>query len=142
MDKPNEASAFVAVLLAFLGFADLTAASLSEQISLEYWLSNVPVRLIFLFGLAGYIYTFKDDGIFGSQSLLRQVKPGDLLRNSLVFSWAFMETAAWFWVSYLRLWLVLSTRTDLHKVFLGLREERREQARRRVEKLKAEEDRL
>ena len=98
LDKPNEASAFIAVILAFLGLADLTAASLSEQTSLEYWLSNVPVRLTFLFILSGYIYTFKDDGIFGSKSLLRQASPGDLLRNSLVFTWAFMETAAWFWV--------------------------------------------
>lgn len=99
LDKPNEASAFIAIILAFLGLADLTAASLNEQTSLEYWLSNVPVRLTFLFGLSGYIYMFKDDGIFGSKSLLRQSSPGDNLRNSMNFTWAFMETAAWFWVS-------------------------------------------
>lgn len=99
LDKPNEASAFIAVILAFLGVADLTAASMDEHISLEYWLSNAPVRLVFLFALTGYVYLFKDDGLFGSNSLLRRATPGDLLRNSLVFGWAFIETAAWFWVS-------------------------------------------
>jgi hypothetical protein len=99
LDKPNDASAFIAVILAFLGIADLTGASLTEEVALEYWLSNVPVRLLFLFGLTGYVYLFKDDGIFGSNSILRKTGPGDLIRNSLVFTWAFMETAAWFWVS-------------------------------------------
>ena len=65
---------------------------------MEYWLSNVPVRLVFLFGLGGYVYLFKEDGIFGSRSIHR-VSAGDSLQNSLVFAWAFMETAAWFWVS-------------------------------------------
>lgn len=99
LDKPNDASAFIAVILAFLGIADITGASLTEEVALEYWLSNVPVRLLFLFGLTGYVYLFKDDGIFGSNSILRKTGPGDLIRNSLVFTWAFMETATWFWVS-------------------------------------------
>lgn len=99
LDKPNDASAFIAVILAFFAIGDLTGASLSEEIALEYWLSNVPVRLLFLFGLTGYVYLFKDDGIFGSQSMLRKTGPGDMLRTSLVFTWAFMETATWFWVS-------------------------------------------
>lgn len=56
LDKPSEASAFAGVLLALLGIADLTAASLEELVALQYWLSNVPVRLTFLFGLTGYVY--------------------------------------------------------------------------------------
>lgn len=99
MDKPNEASAFIAVLLGFFGLADLTAASLNEETALEYWLSNVPMRLLSLFGVAGYVYLFKDDGMFGNKSMLKAAGPGDNLKNSLVFGWAFMETCAWFWVS-------------------------------------------
>ena len=105
LDKPNDASAFIAVILAFLAIADLTGASLTEEIALEYWLSNVPVRLLFLFGLTSYVYLFKDDGIFGSQSMLRKTGPGDMIRSSLVFTWAFMETTTWFWV---RIDLVMS----------------------------------
>lgn len=86
------------MLLAFLGIADLTGASLNEQIAVDYWLSNVPVRLTFFSGLSGYIYLFKDDGVFGSKSLLRRASAGDNVRNSLVFAWAFVETATWFWV--------------------------------------------
>ena len=68
-----------------------------EDLALQYWLSNVPVRLTFLFGLTGYVYMFKEDGIFGSKSISK-AGAGENLRNSLVFAWAFMETAAWFWV--------------------------------------------
>lgn len=87
------------MILAFLAIADLTGAAMSEEIALDYWLSNVPVRLLFLFGLTGYVYLFKDDGVFGSSWVLRKTGPGDLIRTSLVFTWAFMETATWFWVS-------------------------------------------
>ena len=106
LDKPNDSSAFIAVILAFIGIADLTAASLNEETALDYWLSNVPARLTFLFGISGYVYLFKDDGIFGSKSMIQKAGAGENLRNSLVFAWAFMETATWFWVSfveYLRL---------------------------------------
>jgi hypothetical protein len=84
-------------LLVFIGIADLTAASLQDEVALEYWLSNVPVRLLFLFGLSGYVYLFKEDGLLGSPSLHR-ASAGELLRNSLVFAFCFMETVTWFWV--------------------------------------------
>lgn len=90
-----------------MAIADLTGASLNEEIAMEYWLSNVPVRLLFLFGMTGYVYLFKDDGLFGSKSLLRKAGPGDFIRTSLVFTWAFMEMATWFWVS------IASMSTDL-----------------------------
>ena len=45
------------------------------------------------------MYLFKDDGIFGNDLILRKTGPGDMVRNSLVFAWAFMETSMWFWVS-------------------------------------------
>nr|POE63146.1 hypothetical protein CFP56_04049 [Quercus suber] len=37
LDKPSDASAFIALILAFLGLSDLTAASLSEETSIQYW---------------------------------------------------------------------------------------------------------
>jgi len=105
--------------LAFIGLIDLTAASLNEETSLEYWLSNVPVRLVFLFSLTGYIYLFKEDGLLGS-SAIRQEGAGDMVRNSMVFAWAFMETAAWFWVStrsHPRFWSlpVANVMLDIHQ---------------------------
>lgn len=96
MDKPNEASAFIAVILIFFGIADLSAASLDEIPALEYWLNNVPMRLIFLFGLTAYTYLFKEGGMLGPEVASGSV--GELLHNSLVFSWAFFELMAWFWV--------------------------------------------
>jgi len=98
MDKPSETSAFLAIILAFLGVSDLTAASMDEGTAHQYWLANVPVRLTFLFALAGYVYTFKPDGVFGRNSVGHGVI-GENLQNSLVFAWSFFEIAAWFWVS-------------------------------------------
>ncbi|KAI5358607.1 putative increased loss of mitochondrial DNA protein [Septoria linicola] len=121
LDKPSEATAFIAILLALLGISDLTAANMNENTSLEYWLSNVPVRLTFLFGLTGYVYLFKEDGIFGSGSA---AVPGigEPLQNSLVFAFGFFEIAMWFWI------------------FTSLREERGAVVRKRIEELKAQED--
>lgn len=94
MDKPNEASAFIAVLLTFFGLSDLTAASLEALPALEYWLSNVPVRLTVLFALTAYSYLFKEDGYLGPTLTV-----GRHLCNSWVFSFAFLELMLWYWVS-------------------------------------------
>lgn len=82
--------------MAFLAIADLTAASLDEIQALEYWLSNVPMRLTFLFFVTAYAYTFKDGGIFAGTAFSGGV--GELVQNSMVFTWGFMELAVWFWV--------------------------------------------
>ncbi|KAF7196056.1 Protein ilm1 [Pseudocercospora fuligena] len=121
--KPSEASAFIAILLAFIGVADLTAASMHEEAALYYWTSNVPVRLAFLFGLSGYVYLFKEDGAFGSGSAA-SAGIGEPLQNSLVFTFGFFEIAMWFWI------------------FTSLREERRQFALRKAEQMQANEDRL
>ncbi|GAB7359360.1 hypothetical protein MBLNU230_g6011t1 [Neophaeotheca triangularis] len=125
LDKPNEASAFIAVVLAFLAIADFTAASLDELAALEYWLSNVPVRLAFLFVLTGYSYLFKEDGVFGSGSgIYRKAGVGENLQNSLVFAFGFFETVLWFWI------------------FTSLRDDKRRLATRMLEKKKLEQDSL
>ncbi|KAK3621825.1 hypothetical protein LTR56_022561 [Elasticomyces elasticus] len=122
MDKPSDASAFLALIVAFLGVSDLTAANMTEEIALQYWLAAVPVRLLFLFVITGYVYMFKPDGIFGSGSITR-ASIGEPLQNSLVFAWGFFELVAWFWV------------------FTTLRDERREMAKRRQEKMLADAER-
>lgn len=129
------------MLLAFAGIADLTAASMNEMVALEYWLSNVPVRLTFLFGLTSYVYLFKEGGAFGpSSTSFGKTSIGEPLQNSLVFSFGFFEIAAWFWVCF-----VYSSRAcslTLPQVFTSLRDERREMARKQLAKIKSEEDRL
>jgi len=103
MDSPSEASAFIAVLLVFLGLSDLTAASLPALPALEYWLGNVPVRLTVLFALTAYSYLCKEGGMLGAATGV-----GANLCNSWVFSWAFMELMVWYWVSsflFFFLWL-------------------------------------
>lgn len=136
MDKPSDASAFIAVILAFLGIADLTAASLTDLVALEYWLSNVPVRLTFLFALTAYSYLFKEGGMlnFGSTG---KASAGENLQNGMVFSWAFFELVAWFWVrleSHLNF-----QQLTVPQIFSNLREERQNMARRILEQRKAEE---
>lgn len=67
---------------------------------------------------------FKDGGMFAPRGSEYMMSAGNTLNNSVVFSWGFLEMAAWFWV------------------YTTLREERREKARALVEKRKAEADRL
>lgn len=113
--------AFIAILFAFIGVNDLTAAGLPEEVFDEYWGAQAPVRLVFLFGLTGYTFLFKEGGIFGGASGIAYSKgPGSYLKNSVVFSWGFIELSMWFWI------------------YVTLREERRERARKLIEKRKAE----
>ncbi|EGP85681.1 unnamed protein product [Zymoseptoria tritici ST99CH_1A5] len=121
LDKPSEASAFAGILLALLGISDLAAASMNELIALEYWLYNVQTRLMFFFGLTGYVYLFKEDGMLGSGDATK-LGIGEPLQNSLVFAFGFFEIGLWFWI------------------FTSLREERDTLARKRMEELKAKED--
>ena len=115
MDKPSEASAFIAVILALLGISDLTAASMDEEISSYYWLAVVPVRLTFFFVLSAYVYLFKEGGILGATSG-RKAGIGEPLQNSMVFTIGFFEIAAWFWVRKLlrRRFASVLIKTGLH----------------------------
>ncbi|KAK0354003.1 hypothetical protein LTR91_026648 [Friedmanniomyces endolithicus] len=123
MDKPSDASAFIAIIIAFLGVSDFTAANMSEELALQYWLAAVPVRLLFLFVVTGYVYLFKPGGLLGSATITK-ASIGEPLQNSLVFAWGFFELAAWFWV------------------FTSVRDERRELLKRRQDKILAEKDTL
>lgn len=138
MDKSSEASAFIAVLLAFFGLSDLTAASLDDLPALEYWLANVPVRLAVLFAVTAYSYLFKEDGMLGEAQ-----GAGRFLCNSFVFAWGFLELMIWFWVSMICLGLRRMTQADqLEQIFVSLKEERRVVAQKIIDARKAEEDTL
>jgi hypothetical protein len=67
---------------------------------------------------------FKEGGMFAPRSMDYRMSAGASLNNSIVFTWGFMELAAWFWV------------------YTTLREERTEKAKKIVEKQKSEADRL
>lgn len=57
--------------------------------------------MTFLFGLTGYVYLFKEGGIFGPSSSAN-AGLGEPLQNSMVFAFGFFEIAMWFWVSTFR----------------------------------------
>ncbi|ORX91588.1 increased loss of mitochondrial DNA protein 1 [Clohesyomyces aquaticus] len=123
-NKPSAATAFIAVLFAFLAITDLTALSLSEEFGEAYWGTQTPVRLSFLFAVTGYTYMFKEGGMFAKRTAGHSIASGGDLKNSIVFTWGFLELACWFWV------------------FVNLRDERRQRAMRLIEKRKAENDSL
>jgi hypothetical protein len=98
---------------------------MSEELSDEYWGIQTPVRLLFLFALTAYTYAFKEGGVMAPRSNDYMMSSGNTsLNNSIVFTWGFCEMAAWFWV------------------FVTLRDERREKAKKIVEKRQTEADRL
>jgi len=85
--------------------SDLTSLTLSDDLAHSYWSTQTPIRLIFLFALTGYSYLFKEDGPFASSGKKYTVNAGDQLKNSIIFTWGFLEMATWFWVSApRRLW--------------------------------------
>ena len=84
----------------------------------SYWGTQTPVRLAFFFALTGYTYAFKEGGMFARQPYT--LNAGDNLKNSIVFSWGFLELSAWFWV------------------FVTLRDERRERLSRLRQKRQAD----
>ncbi|KAH8731373.1 increased loss of mitochondrial DNA protein 1 [Phaeosphaeriaceae sp. PMI808] len=122
--KPSASIAFIAILFAFIGLSDITAVSMNEELSDEYWGAQTPTRVLFLFILTAYTYMFKEGGMLAPRSNEHLMSAGNTLNNSIVFTWGFLEMAAWFWV------------------FITLRDERREKARKIVEKRRAEDVRL
>jgi hypothetical protein len=82
---------------------------MTENVALEYWGSQIPIRLIYFFLITGYTYLFKNDGM-ATQGKSYEPSAGDHLKNGLIFSWGFVEILIWFWI------------------YLGVREERRQAA--------------
>lgn len=121
-NKPSAATAFIAILFAFVGLSDLTALSLHEDVFDQFWGLQAPVRLLFLFGLTAYTYIFKEGGMFAPRGMDFRMSAGAHLNNSFVFTFGFMEVSAWFWV------------------FVTLREERTEKANKMAEKMAKEKD--
>lgn len=112
------------MLFAFIGISDLTAASLPDEVFDAYWGAQTPVRLVFLFALTGYTFLFKEGGVFnGAKGIGYASSPSSYIKNSVVFSWGFIELSMWFWI------------------FVTLREERRERARKILAERKAAADR-
>ncbi len=69
---------------------------------MQYWGSQAPVRLLFFFMMIGYTYLFKPGGVMaakGDHGKAYVGGAGDELKNSVVFTWAFVEMMCWFWVS-------------------------------------------
>ncbi|KAI9670372.1 MAG: hypothetical protein M1817_004415 [Caeruleum heppii] len=141
---PSATSAFLGLIMGFLGITDLTAVSLPEEIALYHWGNQgiffreefadylvrqslscppAPIRLLMFFGIVAYTYIFKPGGMGSSSvSLLPGYTEG--LANSVVFTWAFIEMVSWFWI------------------YVTLRDQRRESAIRLMEKRRAEEESL
>ncbi|KAB2100917.1 hypothetical protein AG0111_0g10778 [Alternaria gaisen] len=97
-NKTSAATAFIAVLFAFIGLSDLTALSLHEEVFDHFWGLQAPMRLLFLFGITAYSYMFKEGGMFAPRGVDFRMSTGASLNNSFIFTWGFMEVSAWFWV--------------------------------------------
>jgi hypothetical protein len=60
---------------------------MTDRYAIQYWNSQVPVRLLFLFALTAYIYLVPATSTAAHS-----------LKNGLTFTWAFLESAIWFLV--------------------------------------------
>lgn len=97
LSTPSPASTLAALFLALLAIADLTSSGLPEEVGSHYWSNQAPVRLAFFFAVTGYSYAGKPGGLWGGGKLGKG--GGEVLCNSVVFTWGFLEMLWWFWVS-------------------------------------------
>lgn len=95
LSTPSPASTLAALFLALLAIADLTSSGLPEEVGSHYWSGQAPVRLAFFFAVTGYSYAGKPGGLWGGKAGME----GEVLCNSVVFTWGFLEMLWWFWVS-------------------------------------------
>ena len=104
LSVPSSATALAGAFLALHAVSDLTASSMPEEVGSLYWSSQAPVRLAFFFGLTGWAYLGKfglEEGVKGRIKGIGLGEMGmrEVICNSLVFSWGFIEMLSWFWVS-------------------------------------------
>lgn len=89
--KGDAGCALAALFLSYLSLSDMTALALHPEVRNLYWGAQVAVRLSALFMLEAWIYISKPSegeraqGTFG------------VLKNDVVFAWAFVETVFMFW---------------------------------------------
>ncbi|KAL3417866.1 hypothetical protein PVAG01_10876 [Phlyctema vagabunda] len=117
---------FLAAVLLLLGITDLVAVNLPEEIGQYHWGTQAPVRLFVFFGLCFYSYAFSSSSpaYTSGHNVYVPSTWGEGLKNRVLFTWAFLELIAWFWI------------------FVSLREERRGIAQRVAQRRAAENDRL
>lgn len=95
LSLPSPASTLAALFLTLLAISDLTSSGLSEEVGSHYWSSQAPVRLAFFFAVTGYSYAGKPGGLWSGKA----GRGREVLCNSVVFTWGFLEMLWWFWVS-------------------------------------------
>lgn len=91
---PSPASSLAALFLALLALSDMTSSGLPEEVGSHYWSNQAPVRLAFFFAVTGYVYAGKPGGLWNGKAEMQ----GEVLCNSVVFTWGFLEMLWWFWV--------------------------------------------
>ncbi|KAI9650148.1 hypothetical protein NHQ30_000161 [Ciborinia camelliae] len=122
-DHPSAPISFLGVVFFFLGITDLVSISMPEEISQYHWGSQAPIRFSLNAALALYSWLFSSTSpMLTSHASYRAGGWGEGLKNRIVFTWAFIEMMAWFWV------------------FVTLREERQQIAIKHAKRKAAEED--
>lgn len=146
LSTPSPASALAALFLALLGLADLTSSGLPEEVGSHYWSNQAPVRLAFFFAVTGYSYAGKSGGFLWGEKKIGMGRGGggggEVLCNSVVFTWGFLEMLWWFWVSGHGLSGFWDGLLTAEKIYVTLRDEKRELMVKIQQRRKAEDDRL
>ena len=109
--KASEVTSFAGLILGLLAVTDFVATYLPQLTAVEYWTTQVPVRLLALFGITAYPLLFKAGGFLGppasaadsalggfATAVKHNRSPGQLIINDLVFTAGFVEVSIWFWV--------------------------------------------
>lgn len=95
------ASALAGLAIAIMAVSDLIATFVPLIAYDEHWSAVAPLRGTAYLLLSTWIYWTgqQPPGSFGTKSPLSPKGWGDELKNSLVFSWTFVQMTVMFWVS-------------------------------------------
>ncbi|KAH7027549.1 increased loss of mitochondrial DNA protein 1 [Microdochium trichocladiopsis] len=108
---PSPPTAFLSIVLLFIGLSDLLTLSMPEEVWLmHHWAPQAPLRAFIFF--VATVYTYFTNPAAPSREGVRMshlkapyvgahygtAGGGEALRNRLFFTFAFVEFLAWFWV--------------------------------------------
>ena len=132
LSVPNSATGLAALFLITISVMDLTAPSVENEIGSAYWSTQAPLRVALYFAITAGVY-FGKFGLEQTKSTARLTGNASFMTirevvcNSFVFTWAFLEMMLWFWVGSADILYILAH--DSLIIFRSIRQcERREES--------------
>ena len=99
MESSPTVTAFAGILLGLFAFVDVVDLAASAAAWRDRWEVQAPSRFMAFMAFTAYTYVFKHRRITRFVPLSAEEERLAGVKTGVVFTWAFFEMIAWFWVS-------------------------------------------